>query len=167
MTKPVLTRRPEAKVGTFMPRELERLRALSRVLDSAIGIPGTRYRFGLDAIIGLVPGIGDAIGAVFSIYIVFQAARLGVPKATLARMIANVGVDTVVGEIPLLGDLFDVGFRSNIKNLSLIEQHVQRPTPAKAQSRRVLFLLGLGLLALFAGIVALSVIVAQLVISAI
>jgi hypothetical protein len=82
-------------------------------------------------------------------------------------MIANVGLDTIVGEIPLLGDLFDVGFRSNIKNLSLIEQHVQRPTPAKAQSRRVLVLLGLGLVALFAGVVALSVIVAQYVMSVI
>lgn len=156
---------PEATVGTYMPRELERLRRLSRVLDTAIAIPGTRYRFGLDAIIGLVPGIGDAIGAIFSIYIIFQAARLGVPKATLARMIGNVGVDTIVGEIPLLGDLFDVGFKSNIRNLSLIERHVQRPAAAKTQSRRVLLVLGIGLLALFVGIVALSVVVAELVLS--
>ena len=154
-------------MGTFMPPQLERLKRLSRVLDSAIGIPGTRYRFGLDAIVGLVPGIGDAIGAVFSIYIVFQAARLGVPKLTLARMIGNVGVDTIVGEIPLLGDLFDVGFKSNIRNLSLIEQHVHLPSAAKSQSRRVLLVLGVGLLALFVGIVALSVVVAQLVLSSI
>jgi hypothetical protein len=165
MNKPALSRRPEATVGTFMPPELERLKRLSRLLDSAIGIPGTRYRFGLDAIVGLVPGIGDAIGAIFSIYIVFQAARLGVPKLTLARMIGNVGVDTIVGEVPLLGDLFDVGFKSNIKNLSLIEQHVHRPAAAKTQSRRVLLVLGIGLLALLVGIVALSVVVAQLVLS--
>lgn len=165
MNDPALTRMPEATVGTFMPRELERLRRLSRVLDTAIGIPGTRYRFGLDAIIGLVPGIGDAIGAIFSIYIIFQAARLGVPKATLARMIGNVGVDTIVGEIPLLGDLFDVGFKSNIRNLSLIERHVQRPAAAKGQSRRVLLVLGIGLLALFVGIVALSIFVAELVLN--
>jgi uncharacterized protein DUF4112 len=165
MSNPVRTRNPAAVVGTFMPRELERLRTLSRLLDSAFVIPGTRYRIGLDGIVGLVPGIGDAIGAIFSLYIIFQAARMGVPKATLARMIGNVGVDTIVGEIPLLGDLFDVGFKSNIRNMSLIEQHVQRPTAAKAQSRRVLLLLGVGLFALFVGIVALGVVVADLVLS--
>jgi hypothetical protein len=154
-------------VGTFRPRELERLRDLSRLLDSAIGIPGTRYSFGLDAIIGLVPGIGDAISAIFSIYIIFQAARLGVPKSTLARMIGNVGVDTIIGEIPLLGDLFDVGFKSNIRNLSLIEQHVRQPAAAKAQGRLFLLLLGAGLLALLVGIVLLSVVVVQLVVSSI
>jgi hypothetical protein len=167
MNNPALSRSPEATVGTFMPPEVERLRTLSRLLDSAFLIPGTRYRFGLDAIVGLVPGIGDAIGAIFSIYIVFQAARLGVPKLTLARMIGNVGVDTIVGEIPLLGDLFDVAFKSNIKNLSLIEQHVHRPSAAKSQSRRVLLVLGIGLLALFVGIATLSVVVAQLVLSSI
>jgi uncharacterized protein DUF4112 len=167
MNDPALTRRPEATVGTFMPRELERLRRLSRLLDNAFVVPGTHYRIGLDAIVGLVPGIGDAIGAIFSIYIIFQAARMGVPKSTLARMIGNVGLDTIVGEIPLLGDLFDVGFKSNIRNMSLIEQHAQRPTAAKAQSRRVLLLLGVGLLALFVGIVALSVVVAQLVLHSI
>jgi Domain of unknown function (DUF4112) len=165
MNDPALTRRSEVTVGTFMPRELERLKRLSRLLDSAIAIPGTRYRFGLDAIVGLVPGIGDAIGAIFSIYIIFQAARLGASKAVLARMIGNVGVDTIVGEIPLLGDLFDVGFQANIRNLSLLEHHLQRPAAAKAQSRRVLVVLGIGLLALFVGIVALSIVVAQLVLN--
>jgi hypothetical protein len=167
MNEPALSRRPETTVGTLMPPELERLKRLSRLLDSAIGIPGTRYRFGLDAIVGVVPGIGDAIGAIFSSYIIFQAARLGVPKLTLVRMIGNVGVDTIVGEIPLLGDLFDVGFQSNIRNLSLIEQHVHRPAAAKAQSGRVLVVLGIALLALVVGIVAVGVIVAELVLHAI
>jgi hypothetical protein len=167
MNDPVVTRSPAATIGTVMPRELERLRSLSRLLDTAVAIPGTRVRFGLDAIVGLVPGIGDAIGALFSIYIIFQAARLGVPQPTLARMIGNVGVDTLIGEIPLLGDLFDVGFKSNIRNLSLIEQHVHRPAAARAQSSRVLLALGVGLLALFVGIVALGVVVAQLVLSSI
>jgi hypothetical protein len=159
--------RPNVSVGTIMPRELDRLRSLSRILDTAVGIPGTRYRFGLDSVVGLVPGIGDAIGAIFSLYIIFQAARMGVPKATLVRMIGNVGVDTIIGEIPLLGDLFDVGFKSNVRNFSLIERHVQRPVQAKAGSRRLLAVLGIGLVALFAGIVALSVTVAQLVFNAI
>jgi hypothetical protein len=167
MNDPALSRRPVATVGTHLPRELERLKRLSRLLDSAIGIPGTRYRFGLDAIVGLVPGIGDAIGAIFSTYIIFQAARLGASNAILTRMIGNVAVDTIVGEIPLLGDLFDVGFKSNLRNLSLLEQHVHRPAAAKAQSRRVLLVLGVGLLALLVGIVALGVVVAQLVLSSI
>jgi len=167
MNKPALSRRPEATVGTHVPGELERLKRLSRLLDSAIGIPGTRYRFGLDAIVGLVPGIGDAIGAIFSTYIIFRAARLGASNAILTRMIGNVAVDTIVGEIPLLGDLFDVGFKSNLRNLSLLEQHVHRPAAASAQSRRVLLVLGVGLLALLVGVVALGVVVAQLVLSSI
>jgi hypothetical protein len=167
MSDPALTQRPKATVGTFMPRELERLRTLSRLLDSAFVVPGTKYRVGLDAIVGLVPGIGDAIGAVFSLYIVFQAARMGVPKATLARMLGNVGVDTIVGEIPLLGDLFDAGFKSNMRNLALIERHVEKPASARAQSRRLLLVLGVGLLAMVVGIVAVGVIVGQLVLNAI
>jgi Domain of unknown function (DUF4112) len=166
MSDPV-TRRSNATVGTFMPPELERLRTLSRLLDSAFVIPGTRYRVGLDAIVGLVPGIGDAISAILSFYIIFQAARMGVPKATLARMMGNVGLDTIVGEIPLLGDLFDAGFKSNLRNVSLIERHVQSPATSKSQSRRVLLLLGIGLLALLVGIVALGVVVAQLILRSI
>jgi uncharacterized protein DUF4112 len=165
MNDPALARSQDVSVGTLAPRKLEQLRTLSRILDSAVAIPGTRYRFGLDAIVGLVPGIGDAIGAVFSIYIIFQAARMGVPRTTLTRMIGNVAVDTLIGEIPILGDVFDVGFKSNIRNLSLIEQHVQRPSAARTQSRHVILLVGAGLLVLFVGIVALSVVVAQLVLN--
>src|SRR3954469_11384545 len=167
MNDSALRRTQAPTVGTLVPRELQQLKTLSRVLDSAIAIPGTRYRFGLDAVVGLVPGIGDAIGGMFALYIVFQAARMGVPKATLARMIGNVGLDTLVGEIPLLGDLFDLGFKANLKNVALIEQHVQRPASGKAQSRRVLLLLGVGLLAVLVGIVALGVVVAELVLRSI
>ena len=167
MNDSVLRREPTATVGTLMPRELERLRSLSRLLDNAIAIPGTRYRIGLDAIVGVVPGIGDAIGAVFSMYIIFQAARMGVPKATLARMLGNVGIDTLVGEIPLLGDLFDVGFKSNIRNLALIEQHVDRPVAARAQSGRLLLGLGIGLIVLIVAVVALGVVIGNFVVNAI
>jgi hypothetical protein len=78
---------------------------MSRLLDSAFAIPGTRYRFGVDALVGLVPGLGDAVSAVFSGYIILQASRLGAPRSVVTRMIANVAVDTLVGAIPLLGDL--------------------------------------------------------------
>jgi hypothetical protein len=145
--------------------QIERLRAISRVLDTAFSIPGTRVRFGLDAIIGLVPGVGDILGGLFSTYIIFKAARLGAPTSTLTRMVMNTGIDTLIGEIPLLGDLFDVGFKSNIRNMALLEHHLQRPAAATAQNRRVLLLLGVGLLAILAGAVALGVVVAKFVLT--
>lgn len=163
MTDPVLRRRSDGVVGTRKPRELERLRTLARLLDSAMQIPGTRIRFGLDALIGLVPGIGDAIGAVFSAYIIYQAARLGASRTTLVRMLANVGLDTIVGEIPLLGDLFDVGWKSNIRNLDLLEQHIEQPAAARAGSRRVLLWLGAGLFILLVAVIALGILVANFV----
>jgi Domain of unknown function (DUF4112) len=158
MTDQALRRGTAPVVGAHESPQLERLRRLARLLDSAVGLPGTRYRIGLDPIIGLVPGIGDVIGAIFSIYIIYQAARLGAPRSILVRMLANVGVDTLVGEIPLLGDLFDFGWKSNARNIALLEGHLERPVAAKAASRRVLFLLGLGLLILFAGVIALGVV---------
>jgi hypothetical protein len=161
-----LQRRAAPVVATHQPAQIERLRAISRLLDSAFVIPGTRYRFGLDAVIGLVPGIGDIIGGLFSTYIIFKAARLGAPKSMLVRMVVNTGIDTLVGEIPLLGDLFDFGFKSNLRNMALLEHHLQRPAGAKAQSRQVLLLLGAGLLALLASAIALGVVVVQLLLSA-
>jgi hypothetical protein len=142
--------------------QLERLKALARLLDDAIPIPGTKYRFGLDPVIGLVPGLGDAVGAIFSIFIVYHAARLGAPKATLFRMLSNIGVDTIVGEIPLLGDLFDFGWKANRKNLILLEQHLNQPASARRASRRVLLLVALGLLLILAAVVALGIWIANM-----
>ena len=144
--------------------QVERLKILTRLLDNAFQIPGTRFRIGLDAIVGIIPGIGDAIGAVFSAFIVFQAARLGVSRATLARMMGNVVLDTVVGEIPLLGDLFDAGWKANTKNMALLEAHLDRPESTGRSSRTVMLLLGAGLLVLLAGVIALGVLVAKLVV---
>lgn len=143
---------------------LRRLRTLTRLLDNAVPIPGTRYRFGLDALVGLVPGIGDAIGAIFSTYIILHAARLGVSRSTLFRMMSNVVLDTVVGEVPLLGDLFDVGWKSNSKNLALLEAHLQQPIRTRRASRLVLVLVAAGLLLLLVAVVALGVLAADLVV---
>jgi hypothetical protein len=110
----------------------------------------------------LVPGIGDAIGAIFSVFIVFQAARLGAPKATLFRMMSNIGIDTIVGEIPLLGDLFDFGWKANTKNMALLEQHLQQPVAADRASRQVLVLVAVGLLLILAVVIALGVWVASM-----
>ena len=164
MTQPV--RRPDRPIVSAYPApELERLRAVSRLLDNAFTIPGTNVRFGLDALIGLVPGVGDALGALFSAYLILQARRLGAPKSVINRMIANVGVDTVVGWVPVLGDLFDVGWKANNKNLALLEQHLQQPAATRAASKRSLLLLGGGLLVALVAVVAVGVLVAQLVLN--
>jgi len=155
------SRAANAVVATHAGAELERLRGLARFLDTAIPLPGTRFRFGFDAIIGLVPFIGDALSALFSVYIISQAARLGTPRSTLTRMIANVGIDTLIGEIPLLGDIFDAGFKSNIKNLALLESHLQQPAAARTQSRLVVGGVILGLLLLVVALFVLGVMLAQ------
>ena len=113
---------------------VERLQRLARLWDAAIRLPGG-IAVGLDPLVGLVPGIGDAAGAIVSGYIVFEAARLGVPAATLLRMLANIGIDALVGAVPVLGDLFDVGWKSNLMNVALIEQHVADPHAARRASR--------------------------------
>ncbi len=152
-------------IATRNPREVERLRALTRLLDSAIPIPGTRYRFGLDALIGIVPGIGDAVGALFSAFIVFQAARMGVSSPTLVRMMGNVALDTIVGEIPLLGDVFDAGWKANTRNLALLEGHLEQPAATSRSSRRALWLIGGALVLLLIGVIAVAILVAEFVVS--
>lgn len=96
------------------------------MLDSAIIIPGTNIRFGADALIGVFPVLGDIITGLFSTYIIVQARRLGAPKWLLLRMAANTLVDTAVGAVPVAGDVFDVMFRSNLKNLALLRRHLER-----------------------------------------
>lgn len=114
---------------------LRRLDKLSRLLDNAFAIPGTRFRIGLDGILGLIPGIGDATGAVLSTYLIFQAARLGLPVSTLLRMVGNVALETVVGAVPIVGDIFDIVWKANIRNMALLRGH--RPLAAKARTPSV------------------------------
>lgn len=144
------------------PRELDNARALARVLDTAVGIPGTKLRFGLDAILGLIPGAGDAVSAALSGYIILAAARAGASKPVLLRMVGNVVLDTVVGAIPVLGDVFDVAFRSNSRNVALLERVALDPVTVDRGSRRlgvvVVALLVLGLL----GIVTLGFLLARM-----
>ncbi len=102
---------------------LRRMRGLARLMDTALRIPGTRFSFGADSIIGLVPGVGDFAGAAISLYIVNEARRLGVPKDKLLKMLLNIGFDTAAGSVPLVGDLFDVYFKSNRRNLELVLDH--------------------------------------------
>jgi len=111
-----------------MSREarIARIDALASLLDTAILVPGTNIRFGLDALIGLVPGIGDAITTLMSLYIVNEARALGAPPLLIARMVANVALDGVVGAVPLVGDAFDVAFRANRRNMKLLRGHLDR-----------------------------------------
>ena len=112
-----------------------RARALARLLDSAVTVPGTNIRFGADSLIGLIPGLGDVAGAVLSGYIVLVATRLGAPASVVARMLLNVGIDTLVGSVPVLGDLFDVAWKSNQMNVALLERHVAAPVATRRTSR--------------------------------
>ena len=92
-------------------------------MDTALRLPGTRISLGADSVLGLIPGIGDFAGAAVSLFIVNEARRLGVPNDKLAKMLVNVGVDTVAGSVPLFGDVFDVYFKSNRRNLALVLDH--------------------------------------------
>lgn len=104
-------------------RQLRQLESLADWLDSRFRVPGTNFRFGVDAILGLLPGIGDGAAALPSLYILFSAKRLGAPKRLLVRMAMNIIFDFVIGAIPLIGDLFDVGFKANRRNIRLLKRH--------------------------------------------
>lgn len=132
-----------------------RLRRLTELLDTAIRLPGG-FRIGWDAIIGLVPGVGDVTGAALSLYVVFHAARLGASRATLLRMLGNVGLEALVGAVPLLGDLFDAAFKANTRNLALLEAHLAQPERVRRTSRLWLWGVLVGLLAFLTGVLVLS-----------
>jgi Domain of unknown function (DUF4112) len=105
---------------------IARLNALATLFDTALVIPGINVRFGLDALIGLVPGIGDVITTLLSLYIVHEARQLGAPRHLLVRMMGNVALDGIVGAVPLVGDAFDVMWRSNRRNMRLLQNWLDR-----------------------------------------
>lgn len=107
----------------------QRIEIMEHLLEKALVIPGTRMRFGLDAMIGLVPVVGDLITAAMGAWIVWEARNLGMSKWQLTRMAANVGFDTAIGAIPLVGDAFDFAFRSNTRNLKIIRRHLEKHHP--------------------------------------
>lgn len=156
MNNPV---RPPARAPSRAPvsaapgTPLARARALARLFDDIIRVPGTRVGFGLDALVGLIPGVGDLAGGLASAYLVLQAAQLGVPRSVLVRMVANVGIDALVGVVPVLGDLFDIGWKANRKNVELLEQAIAAPDAARRESTGVV----VGLLAVIALMVAGSI----------
>ncbi len=123
----------------------QHLEQLAWLLDNSIRIPFTKRRIGLDSLVGLVPGIGDAVGGLLSTWILFQGMRLRVSWFTLIQMIMNVAIEVVVGFIPLLGDLFDMGWKANHRNVQLLSSYLDRPVET---ARGSLILMALILLAL-------------------
>lgn len=115
-----------ARDGDSVRRASERLESLARLLDSSIRVPGTRFTFGLDSILSLVPVVGSFVGAGISAYVIIEAYRLGAPRATLAAMLANVGLDTVLGSIPVIGFVFDALYKANNRNVAILRRHLAR-----------------------------------------
>lgn len=136
-------------------------RGLSRLLDSAFRIPGTDMRIGIDPLLGLIPGIGDFVGSGLSIYIIWLGVQAGAPVPVVLRMAANVALDTLFGAVPLLGDLFDAGWKANQRNVELIEEYLANPRGATSASYLFVVIVALLLLALVAGIAWVAVQVVQ------
>ncbi len=113
----------------------KKLERLAWFLDSSIKVPGFNARFGLDGLIGLIPGVGDVISALISSVVISEAARMGAPKVLLLKMAFNVLVDTVVGAVPLVGDLFDFAWKANNRNVSLLNQYLDSPRETEVSSR--------------------------------
>ncbi|MEG4809532.1 DUF4112 domain-containing protein [Microcoleus sp. F8-D3] len=136
---------------------LRRLRRISHLLDNSIPIPGTKYRIGLDPILGLIPGGGDLISSIFAGYVVFKSAQMGVPQETLVQMAANIVFDTVAGTVPVAGDLLDVAWKANVKNIELLDAHLGSPEQGKKADWLFVAALLLGLMLIVGGVIFLSV----------
>ncbi|MEN9870538.1 MAG: hypothetical protein RLZZ171_1526 [Cyanobacteriota bacterium] len=111
--------------------KLRRIRKIAKLLDTAIGIPGTKFRIGLDPILGLIPGGGDLVGAAISAYMIYLATSFGLEKSKVSQMIKNIALETTVGFVPIVGDIFDVYFKANIRNLDILEQHLAQTDELK------------------------------------
>jgi uncharacterized protein DUF4112 len=139
-------------------QRVARVRRVAVLWDAALRIPGTPFAIGLDPILGLAPGLGDALGAAAALWIVLEAARLGAPVSTLSRMLANVAIDTMIGAVPVAGDVFDFAWKANLRNVELLERHVADPRAARRANTLWLGSIGVTLGAVLAGVVALGVV---------
>lgn len=145
----------------YAPR-LKRLRQFSKVLDNIITVPGTQVGIGLDPIIGLLPIGGDALGLILSFYIIIEAAQLGVPTATLGRMVMNVIVDSLVGAIPMLGDLFDFAWKANNYNIILLEKSLKSPQQNQKADKSFILIFTVGLFLLAIVLISIPVILLRI-----
>ena len=141
------------------PRSFAALSRFAYWLDAGFRIPGTNLRFGLDPIIGLIPGGGDAAGAVLAAWIVIEAVRLGASRATLLRIAGNVALDAAVGAVPFIGDIFDFAWKANLRNVALLERHLAAPGLAKSADRSFIVLVTFGVFVMVIGLLALGILV--------
>jgi uncharacterized protein DUF4112 len=128
-------------------------------LDAGFRIPGTSVRFGLDPILGLIPGGGDAAGAVLAGWIVIEAVRLGASRATLLRIAGNVALDAALGAVPFVGDIFDFAWKANLRNVALLERHLAAPGRAERADRSFIVLVSFGVFVMVLGLLALGILV--------
>ena len=129
----------ETPAPSEIQRTRERMEKLSWLLDDSVPIPGTRFRFGLDSIIGLVPGLGDVVGVVLGAGILYQSVRIGAPRAIIIKMVGNSATDAIGGLVPMIGDLFDFAFKSNRRNAKLLMDYLdaqEAPELASGRSAR-------------------------------
>jgi hypothetical protein len=139
------------------------LAVLASLLDDVFRIPGTPIRFGLDPLIGLIPGLGDLIGGIASFVIIFAAWQRGLPRVTISRMLANNAIDTLLGTVPFVGDVFDVAWKANRKNLNLLQREAGRPR--RQQWRDWLFLAAVAIAAVV--LMAIPVVVLWFIVQAV
>ena len=139
------------QLSPVQEQRIAALRHVSRLLDSAYEVPGTKYRFGLDPIVGLVPGIGDLVSPLFTIALLWQSHDLNLPRVVQMRMLFNVVIDTVIGVVPLVGDLFDFAWKANDMNMTLLERHAFEEHLAAVSDW--LFVIGLTIALLVVGVV--------------
>ena len=119
-------------------KNLQRVRQIANLLDSAVGIPGTKIRLGLDPVLGLIPGGGDLAAAAISGYMIYLAASFGLSKSEIFKMLKNVALETVVGFIPVAGDIFDAYFKANLRNLEILENHLAQTKVESASTEKTL-----------------------------
>jgi len=134
------------------PRGLAEIEALAWLLDNSIPVPGTGgRRFGIDALIGFVPVVGDLVSGGIGLFVVWRGSRLGMPRIVVARMLANSAIDIAIGAIPFIGDAFDLWFKANTRNLAIIRRHLEEPDTSTRRDWLTL----VGLIGLLVVIVAL------------
>jgi len=138
-------------------RALAHLRALTVLFDQAFVIPGTKWRFGIDALFGLVPGLGDIAGALVAVFALRVARMLGAPQVVQLHMLSNIALDALIGMVPIAGDLFDFAFKAQTRNLALLDDYLAMPHKTARRSRRGLILIPVAIIIVFATLTALGI----------
>ena len=136
---------------------LDRLRGLTRLMDQAFGVPGTKWRFGLDALFGLVPGLGDVAGGVIAVYALHVARQFGAPGIIQLNMLTNIALDSLIGTIPVIGDIFDFVFKAQTRNLALLDDWLRTPHAVSKRSKRGLIMIPIAIFVVFVTLTVLGV----------